>query len=26
VASAEDPEPQEHRQCHSLNHSENHKV
>jgi hypothetical protein len=26
VASAEDPDRQEHRQCHSLNHSENHKV
>jgi hypothetical protein len=26
VASAENPDPQEHRQCHSLNHSGNHKV
>lgn len=26
VASAEDPDPQEHRKCHSLNYSENHKV
>jgi hypothetical protein len=26
VASAEDADPQEHRQCHSLGHSENHNV